>query len=292
MLLGFFFILAIVPILVLVLSVDVQVLADFGGLKSIVEKGREIFDRSVESVVNSMRGFMPINHGQVKQASTDLLKSLSGIAGRGVSGFLGAGPELATNLFLFLITFYYSLMCLRPLRRGIMDVPLLDLEFKAKLIRSFSENAYSSVVAATATAAVQAGILGIGMICLGYPHWILATALAFVAAFIPVVGTLPVSAIVIIQFAIEGDTTAAIIMLIVAVGAGLSDNFIRPMFLKGAGDMHPWLAFMAVLGGLAVFGIWGLFIGPIAVGMLQTAYREWRAIRLGLPRPPRHPVKE
>ncbi|HVJ64987.1 MAG TPA: AI-2E family transporter [Bdellovibrionota bacterium] len=285
-LLSFLFIISIIPLVVLILSVDIDALGDFGDVKSIVQTVREGFERFLLSLTATIRDFVPgVNHAQLKTTATDLLKSLSGLAGQGVTGMLGAGPELATNLFIFLITFYYALVSFRKFRAGILRVPVLDVPFKAKLLRSFSLNAYSSVVAAGSTAAVQALILSLGMVSLGYQHWALGTMIAFFAAFIPVVGTLPVSAIVIIQFAIQGETTAAIIFLVVAVVAGISDNFIRPMFLKGAADMHPWLAFVSVLGGLSVFGIWGLFIGPIIVGLLLTTWSEWVALKKHRPRP-------
>jgi predicted PurR-regulated permease PerM len=285
-LLSFFFVISIVPLVVLILSVDTQALSDFDGIRSIVERARNAFDQASASILRTIRDFVPsVNSGQVQTTATDLLKTLSGLAGKGVTGMLGAGPVLVTNMFIFLITFYFALMSFRKLRMGLLRTPLLDVEFKSKLLRSFTANAYSAVVAATATAAVQSLILSIGMVSLGYRHWALGTILAFFAAFVPVVGTLPISAIVIIQFAIQGNTTAAIIFFIVAMIAGISDNILRPMFLKGSADMHPWLAFVAVLGGLSVFGIWGLFIGPIMVGLLQTSWREWTAIKRGAPRP-------
>ncbi len=285
-LLSFLAILSLIPLIVLILAVDVDALSNFEGIKAIAEQARGSFDRAIDSVLSTIQDFVPsINHTQVKTTATDVLKSLSGFAGRGVTGILGAGPELATNLFIFMITYYYALLSFKKFRMALLRVPVLDVDFKAKLMRSFSLYAYSSVVAAGATAAVQALILSIGMVSLGYDHWALGTAIAFFAAFVPVVGTLPVSAMVIIQFAVRGDTTSAMIFLVIAVSAGLSDNFIRPMFLKGSANMHPWLAFVAVLGGLSVFGIWGLFIGPILVGMLMTSWNEWVAIKKGLPRP-------
>ena len=48
------------------------------------------------------------------------------------------------------------------------------------------------------------------------------------------------------------------------------DNFIRPFLLKDRINVHPLIIFFAILGGLAVFGLNGLILGPLIVILFFT----------------------
>lgn len=55
------------------------------------------------------------------------------------------------------------------------------------------------------------------------------------------------------------------------------DNLIRSWVLSGAAEIPFILAIIGVLGGLLAFGMLGLFIGPVAVALALTLWREWTA---------------
>ena len=52
------------------------------------------------------------------------------------------------------------------------------------------------------------------------------------------------------------------------------DNILRPLFLSGRASLNGLLVFISVLGGIAVFGVLGVVLGPIvvatAVGILDV----------------------
>jgi predicted PurR-regulated permease PerM len=43
------------------------------------------------------------------------------------------------------------------------------------------------------------------------------------------------------------------------------DNILRPFFISGRTRMHTLLVFFGVLGGMAAFGVAGLFLGPLII---------------------------
>jgi predicted PurR-regulated permease PerM len=64
-----------------------------------------------------------------------------------------------------------------------------------------------------------------------------------------------------------GDYSKGILLVSVALFVSLVDNFIRPAIMQGTAHLHPFLAFIAAFGGLKVFGITGIILGPIVAGM-------------------------
>jgi hypothetical protein len=62
-------------------------------------------------------------------------------------------------------------------------------------------------------------------------------------------------------------------VFLVVVGTlviGTADNVIRTFVLQADAKLHPLLAFVSVLGGVQVMGLWGIFVGPIVASCLQA----------------------
>jgi predicted PurR-regulated permease PerM len=68
------------------------------------------------------------------------------------------------------------------------------------------------------------------------------------------------------QFAL-GNEKSGIVLGLAALMIGAADNLIRPIFLKGAANLHPLLAFVAAFGGLQTLGFLGVFLGPIVASL-------------------------
>jgi len=60
-------------------------------------------------------------------------------------------------------------------------------------------------------------------------------------------------------------------IIVIAVGIGILsqiDNFVRPMLISGRTSIHPLLLFFSILGGISLFGLLGLVVGPIVAACL------------------------
>ena len=53
------------------------------------------------------------------------------------------------------------------------------------------------------------------------------------------------------------------------------DNLVRPLVISNATRIPFLLVMFGVLGGLAAFGLVGLFIGPVILAVLMAVWREW-----------------
>jgi predicted PurR-regulated permease PerM len=65
------------------------------------------------------------------------------------------------------------------------------------------------------------------------------------------------------------------VLLAVGVVAGASDNVVRAYMLRGQAAMHPLVGLVAVFGGISMFGILGVFIGPILAAMFIALLKLW-----------------
>ncbi len=132
------------------------------------------------------------------------------------------------------------------------------------------------------TAFFQGILGGIGWWYTGLPSPIFFTVLMMFFSMIPFVGTAVIWVPGAIYLLYTGDTTKGIILLVWgAVIVGMVDNFVRPLFISGGGKTHLLVVFIGVIGGLAVWGFMGLFMGPLVLSLfiflLDSYRRMWTA---------------
>jgi predicted PurR-regulated permease PerM len=77
---------------------------------------------------------------------------------------------------------------------------------------------------------------------------------------------------------LQGQFTEGIGLLVWGVVVVSSiDNFIRPMVISSVAKIPFLLVLLGVLGGLAEFGLVGVFVGPVTLALLLALWRQWAA---------------
>jgi predicted PurR-regulated permease PerM len=87
-------------------------------------------------------------------------------------------------------------------------------------------------------------------------------------SMIPMLGAFIVWVPAAIYLALTGDWGKAIILAVWgALVIGSVDNFLRPKLVGERTRLHELLVFFSVLGGLQVFGVLGIVLGPVIVAI-------------------------
>jgi len=112
------------------------------------------------------------------------------------------------------------------------------------------------------------------------PEPVLLGALTAMCSVVPVVGTMLVWVPLGVGLIVSGHLGAGIFQLVwgaLVVGI-LSDYVIRPKLVGGHGHVPTLLTFISLFGGVEVFGLLGLIVGPViasvALALLRTYDRE------------------
>jgi len=119
---------------------------------------------------------------------------------------------------------------------------------------------------------VQGLLAGIGFYFAGLDSIFLLTVLSAVLAMVPFVGAAAVWVpCCLYLYFFDNNMTAAIGLAVYGVAViSMADNVIKPFVLHGQSNLHPLLALLSVLGGVATLGPIGILIGPMVVAFLQT----------------------
>lgn len=77
-----------------------------------------------------------------------------------------------------------------------------------------------------------------------------------------------------------GHTAWGVVLLVYGVVAiSGSDSVIRPFFIARGADLPFLLTMLGVLGGALAFGLLGVFVGPVLLGVGYTLVREYGATK-------------
>lgn len=212
------------------------------------------------------------------KAATAWLKTIN--AENASELFRTFGGQLIHRLFLL----FFSLLALFVLLSNGRSVANRFLETSDRLFGGAGEGLIEKMVDATrgtvnGTVLVAVGeglLIGVGYLVAGVPNPVLFTVLTTAFAMIP--------------FGAWAAFTTAALVLVSGGGSGLAaagvfcwgvivmlagDHFVWPTLVGGSARLPFLLAFVGIFGGLAAFGLLGLFLGPVIMAALLTVWREW-----------------
>jgi predicted PurR-regulated permease PerM len=182
-----------------------------------------------------------------------------------------------TNFFVMLLILFFLFKDGRQWLAVLYDLIPMEESHKSRILSRLDQTIRAVVKGILVTAIVQGLLAGMAYLAINVPFPIGLTALTIVLAPIPFGGTGLVWGPVTLYFFWMGAIGKAVAMLAWGVGVvSMVDHFLRPWLIGH--DVHiPVLPLvLSVLGGLAVYGILGLFIGPIMVSLLMTAVQIYR----------------
>jgi predicted PurR-regulated permease PerM len=179
-----------------------------------------------------------------------------------------------------LITFFFLFYFFRD-RRGVMKslrslVPLSDAETD-KVFTRVSETIYATVYGTIAVGIVQGFLGGLIFWWLGLRAPLLWGTVMALLAIVPVLGAFVVWLPATLLLAFEGSWGRA---LILAAWGGivmsLIDNWLYPVLVGKRLRIHTVAVFVAIVGGLILFGAAGLILGPVILAVAVALVEVWR----------------
>jgi predicted PurR-regulated permease PerM len=201
------------------------------------------------------------------------LRSLAGqMAGRTfqiASSTVGMFVSFTVAAGTFITALYYFLADGPVLISAAEDLIPLPVDHQRRLCERFATVVRAVVTATFLAAFVQGFATAIALRFCGIGHFWIFLVIATVASLIPMVGAWIVWVPCAAWLAFQGQWFAASMLSVWGIAVvSMLDNGVKIYVLQNDTDLHPLLAFISVIGALQVFGLWGIFIGPIVASCL------------------------
>lgn len=149
-----------------------------------------------------------------------------------------------------------------------------------EIISIFLRNSRQVYISNLVTGFIQSIIVATGVYFVSGADWFLVFFITLIFSFIPVIGAAPVAFVFALVAFIQGQSSDAIILVIIGGVTGVTDNILRPWLASyGESKTPATVSFIFVIGGALLFGFPGLFIGLfMGVIVYDTLPIFWEAL--------------
>lgn len=207
----------------------------------------------------------------LKKATLQGLQSVS-------TGLVGQVKEIAQDVFLFMINFLIALFTLffflrdgKELFQKVGALLPMDRDHQALLFENIVNSLYGVIHGCLITAFIQGLLAGAAYWFLGVPFAVLLGAATSFTALFPIGGSSLVWIPVSIYLFINGTFLQTVIMFVWGAGiVGTVDNVLKPIFIGTRIRLPTLFLFFSILGGLRLFGVLGLIVGPVLFALLAA----------------------
>ena len=267
--------LLIVPVLLILIYAAREALEASSLMRQALSSGSPLVPTKWVNYVNQ--------HLPESLRDTDVVGPLRQGAERIATYFASRLGELVRNLFAFFVNLFILLFALffmfrdgQRILRAVRHLIPFEREIQNEMLRESRDLIFASVAVALLIAAIQGLLGGVAFDIVGLPAPVFMGVLIAFFSIVPVVGSALIWVPAMLWLGFHGHWGKALLIIIISGGvASVADNIVRPMLLRNRTRLNDLLLFLSILGGLDVFGLLGLVIGPTVVAAALGVFRVY-----------------
>lgn len=199
-------------------------------------------------------------HSFVTNTTNSLMNSLANV----IINF----PKLFLKLLVVFFSFFFVLRDKEQIVSYVQGILPFSKEVEKKLFKSSKDLTVSILYGQGLLGIIQGITVGIGFFIFGVPNALLFTLLAAIAGMFPIIGTTIVWVPVAIYLLISGNTISTLGVVMFGLIASVIEAFFKPIFISRRAKMNSSLILFGMVGGLLLFGLLGVILGPLILAYL------------------------
>lgn len=192
-------------------------------------------------------------------------------------GLIQTLPSLLLNFAVILFVFFFALRDQESLKEFISGISPFRKDKEIILVKRFKDITSSIIYGYIIVGVLQGLALGLGLLIFGVPKALTLTILGAFASMLPMVGPWFVWIPVTISLFVSGKVGIAIAFATYcAVFVSTIDNIVRPYIVSRKTGVSPVVVLVGMIGGLFVFNIMGLILGPLILSYLVLFLKAYK----------------
>ncbi|MEC5191417.1 MULTISPECIES: AI-2E family transporter [unclassified Arthrobacter] len=243
----------------------------------LASKATQGFDRVYDFI---RTGPIPIDDQQIQQARTAAIDfATSSTVGAGAISGLSAAGNFVTGALLMAVILFFFLKDGERIWAFALRAFKGEKLVKARRAGERSLNVLGGYVRGTSIVAlVDSFFIGLALVIMGVPLALPLAALTFIGAFIPLIGaTLAGILAALVALVANGPLAALIVILVVIVVNQLEGNFLQPVVMGQALNVHALVILLALTAGTILAGIIGAILAVPLVAVAWAAIKAWNS---------------
>jgi predicted PurR-regulated permease PerM len=188
----------------------------------------------------------------------------------------------AADFFFMIFTIFFLLKDGPGFLSKTKDYMPFSEEQKGRLASQIKDMVVSTVYGGVAVALIQGILGGLAFFFIGMKSPVLWGVAMSVMSFVPLIGTFSIWGPVSVYLLIEGNYLYGIGLFAYGVLViSMVDNILKPIIIGSRTKMHTLAIFFSVFGGIKLFGLIGLIMGPLITAIFVSVFEIFRNVEGG-----------
>ena len=262
---------------VLVIIVPLANLIVFGAREAVVaySQATDFFNRTDWNnlVQNVHIGGVSLSGQEIQTLGLDLVQKSTNWIVSGAASIITSTTSFIISLFFILLAMFFFFLDGKRMLNKIMYWTPLPNKYDREIFKKFQNVSLSFLLSILAVAFAQGMVCWIGFLIVNFvfglslPAFFAGLGAGFFS-FLPLFGAGLVWFPTAVYLMFTGNLFAGIFLLLWGfLLVSTIDNVVRPLVLRKDIGINPVLVMFAIFGGIALFGFWGIAIGPLIVSV-------------------------
>lgn len=239
-------------------------------------------DERIVNIIEKVQPYTGLEGPSEEIISENLKKGGKKIIENLTAGFSNV-LSVGANFVLMAFTIFFLLKDGTGFLLKVRDYLPFSEQQKDRLASQVKDMIVSTIYGGVVVAIIQGILGGLAFLILGIGSPIFWGSAMSLVSFVPMLGTsiiwVPASIILLIQGAYMKGIALVIIGIFVI---SMVDNILKPLIIGGRTKMPTVIIFFTVLGGIKLFGLLGLIMGPLVFALFLSVFEIFRAIEGGI----------
>ncbi len=208
---------------------------------------------------------------------SNLVNTITLYVSKSMFDFILNVPSLLVDFFVLAFVFFYSLRDSDKLKEFAKSVSPLSKANERVLVKQFKDMTDTIIYGQIIIGIVQGICAGVGFALFGIKSSLILTLLAILFSIIPFVGPSIVWGPVNIYLFASGKIGLGVAYLMYNIlVVSVIDNVIRSHLISKKTNISPAIIIVGMIGGVYLFNIIGLILGPLILAYLITLLESFR----------------
>jgi len=202
----------------------------------------------------------------------DTIRTATDVTVAQTVGFVTTVVDVVAGTLVFVVVLYFLLVDGPAALDWLRRIAPLERRLVDELVAEIHSVVWAVLRSHLVVAVLQGLLGGLGLVLLGVPHATVLTIALSVVAVVPTVGIWLVWGPVTVAHAISSGPLDGVALLGYGIAVlAVVDTYLRALFVDRGSGLHPAIALVGVVGGGVLFGIVGLFVGPVVLAAFKAS---------------------
>ncbi|MFA5109001.1 MAG: AI-2E family transporter [Patescibacteria group bacterium] len=230
----------------------------------------DFFQRGALRYLNLDR--IDFHNETLKNTLLSALKESSNWILSGATFALKETTNFVVSLILIVIAMFFFFVDGKKMLDKLMLLSPLQNKYDKELFRKFRTVSRTTFISTFVVAIAQGVVGAIGFAIVGFPAF-LAGVMVALLSLLPYIGSAIFYVPIGLYYLLTGYIWQGIFILLWgALIIGTIDNVIRTYMVKDEAEINPLFVLFSILGGVVLFGFWGVILGPLLVALAVTVF--------------------